>query len=741
MRGNQEDTSAFNTHFQSGRFSHSRKVLTSDGAITVNGSLVNFFKASGADRNVYLPEFEDGRFYVASNVGVVNLVVMRDSLGTLVTTLLPGDTALLFASKSEWVALRGWAALAVFTNTINGLVPAPNSVTPGSLFLRDDGQWAQVQVTGIVDAFKFITDGTNTAIGSGPDTFRLRSSTNKIGITVTNNEAVFGDNANFTVLEAAVDHNALLNFVADKHVAHTGVNLTAGLGISGGGDIAASRTFDFAPSELTANAAPVLTDYCVMDLAAGGPRRTLFSALNGILDHNSLLNYVADRHIAHSGVSIVAGSGITGGGDITTSRTLSLDINGLTVDVPAVGDFIPFFDISGVDNNKVTVANLNAAFDHNSLLNYVADQHVAHSGVTLTAGNGLTGGGTIAASRTFDVGAGVGILSNANDVALDTTHSRNVDHSSANLTIRSNISGGVANDSANTLTATIDAIIGSTRGMILVRGSASWQSLALGANTTVLKSNGTDPVWGAGGAGDLVAANNLSDVANVQTARSNLGIIGAVKQQKFTATGTYTPSTGMLYCIIELVGGGGAGGGVAGGTTVCDAGGGGGSGSHSRLTATAATIGASKAVTIGAGGTPGAAGNNPGGAGGDTSVGTICIGKGGSGGLGQTGGRAGQGGAGGIAGTGDDAIAGNPGMMGIGGASTIFTVYGGAGAPSFFGGAGQSLVRSTNGGQAGSAGTMGGGGSGGVVLNSATNVAGGAGGDGYVRITEFCTTP
>lgn len=38
---------------------------------------------------------------------------------------------------------------------------------------------------------------------------------------------------------------------------------------------------------------------------------------------------------------------------------------------------------------------------------------------TLTAGNGLTGGGDLSTSRTFDVGAGSGILSNANDVAVN----------------------------------------------------------------------------------------------------------------------------------------------------------------------------------------------------------------------------------------------------------------------------------------------------------------------------------
>lgn len=420
MRSNLEDNKSFNQHFQSGRFSHTRKVAIGDIVLTTNGSLVNFIDANGSTRNVTLPTFEEGRFYVVANVGAANNLTVRNSGGTLITTLIPGDTALMFASKTEWVALRGWAALGVFTNTVNGLVPAPNSAIPGSLFLRDDGQWGQVQVTGIVDAFKFITDGTTTAIGSGPDTFRLRSSTNKVGIVVTNNEAVFGDNANFTVNEASVDHDLLLNFFADEHVGHTGVVLTAGIGLAGGGNITASRTFDLDLNDLTTDV-PVLADtFAFYDVSGLDTNKATLTTLNGILNHNALLNYVADQHVAHTGVSIITGatSGLSGGGDITASRTLLLNINGLTADVPAIGDSIPFFDLSGSDTNKATFTQVNAILDHNALLNYVANQHIDHSAVTLTAGSGLTGGGTIAASRTFDVGAGVGIRVNVDDVAM-----------------------------------------------------------------------------------------------------------------------------------------------------------------------------------------------------------------------------------------------------------------------------------------------------------------------------------
>lgn len=42
------------------------------------------------------------------------------------------------------------------------------------------------------------------------------------------------------------------------------------------------------------------------------------------IDHDSLLNVVSDEHIDHSIVSVTAGTGLTGGGDITASRTITL---------------------------------------------------------------------------------------------------------------------------------------------------------------------------------------------------------------------------------------------------------------------------------------------------------------------------------------------------------------------------------------------------------------------------------
>jgi hypothetical protein len=72
------------------------------------------------------------------------------------------------------------------------------------------------------------------------------------------------------------------------------------------------------------------------------------------IDHDSLLNYVANRHIDHSAVSISTATGLTGGGNITATRTISLDINALTEKVsPVSTDFLLLYDVSGISHKKV----------------------------------------------------------------------------------------------------------------------------------------------------------------------------------------------------------------------------------------------------------------------------------------------------------------------------------------------------------------------------------------------------
>lgn len=57
----------------------------------------------------------------------------------------------------------------------------------------------------------------------------------------------------------------------------------------------------------------------------------------------------------------------------------------------------------------------------------------------LTAGAGLTGGGDLSTGRTFDVGAGTGIVANANDVAVDKASDANVRSSASNKVLTTDL--------------------------------------------------------------------------------------------------------------------------------------------------------------------------------------------------------------------------------------------------------------------------------------------------------------
>lgn len=100
---------------------------------------------------------------------------------------------------------------------------------------------------------------------------------------------------------------------------------------------------------------------------------------------------ITNAMLVNSSLSVVAGSGLTGGGSVSLGGTTTLNIGAGT----------------GITVNADDVA-----------LDTASTRNTDHSAVVLTAGAGLTGGGDITASRTFAVGAGTGITVNADDVAI-----------------------------------------------------------------------------------------------------------------------------------------------------------------------------------------------------------------------------------------------------------------------------------------------------------------------------------
>jgi len=350
----------------------------------------------------------------------------------------------------------------------------------------------------------------------------------------------------------------------------------------------------------------------------------------------------------------------------------------------------------------------------------------------------------------------------------------------ADHTVLANISGGSAAPSSTTLTALIDNAIGSVQGDILYRNATSWVVLPPGTSGKFLRTNGAgaDPSWeaeagtgtvtsvatGTGLTGGTITTTgtlsfasigahklwaNITGSSAVPTEVSTSTFLQQVVRQVISASGTYTPTTGMVFADVEVLGGGGGGGGVAN----CAAANyrlaaGGGAGGYARKLYTAAEIGANASVTIGALGAGGANTGANGGTGGATSFdpagsGATITGNGGVGGtydsidrttLGWGGGE--SPGAGGSASNGDINVTGQYGQLSIVvGLTNIVNLITGIGGSSIYGSGGTQNVDGTRDGRGATG--KGAGGSGAATVNAAGAGTGGDGTAGIVIVTEY----
>lgn len=119
-------------------------------------------------------------------------------------------------------------------------------------------------------------------------------------------------------------------------------------------------TYVFLYKGLDAYSQPLYKGYIVEGLTGSEPAHAITHELGGDdeVDHDALLNFVANEHIDHSSVSITAGAGLSGGGNLTTTRTLTVDINGQTNDASPdlAADYVMTYDASAAGLKKVLLS-------------------------------------------------------------------------------------------------------------------------------------------------------------------------------------------------------------------------------------------------------------------------------------------------------------------------------------------------------------------------------------------------
>lgn len=334
-------------------------------------------------------------------------------------------------------------------------------------------------------------------------------------------------------------------------------------------------------------------------------------------------------------------------------------------------------------------------------------------------GIGPTGAG-YGGTSTTSLAIGTGSKAFTTQAGLAYTSGARVRASSAANT--ANWMEGVATYSGTTLAITVDKTGGSGT-------HADW-------NFNVAGEPGAVSGPGSSTSGRLASFSGTSGAVIQDSGIPSTSVIVRVNVVKITASGTYTPSAGLVYAKIELWGGGAGGGGSAApAASTLAFGGGGGSGEYTCSVVSAATIGASRSITIGTAGSAGTSGNNTGGAGGTTTVSGICSAVGGSGGAGNSGadtsGGAGAGGTGGTVSNGFS-LAGLSGQP-RGSHGAVFPEAAGANAPF---GVGQGGFPSSTPLSPNAATGFAAGGGGAVGWNGSAS-AGAAGAPGFAIITEY----
>jgi len=368
----------------------------------------------------------------------------------------------------------------------------------------------------------------------------------------------------FSTTDSEIVHDDLSGFVANEHIDHSGVTLTAGSGLTGGGTIAASRTFAVGAGDgITVNANDVAVDNTVVRTSGtqtiGGaktfssnvvlPSQASFkpsvvadnytagdgggsnkaasteyveaaidALINGAdgtmntlgeigaaLGNNTQANAILVSNSANittlQNRNISTGDGLSGGGNLSVDRTLTVDStvartttdmiagSGLTGGGTLASDRT--FNIgagTGITVNANDIQTNDSAIVHDNLSGFVANEHVDHSAVTLTAGDGLSGGGDITTSRSFAVDSTVirttgdqslgGIKTFTGDVVLPVKTSAGTEANSifieGNNTVKANIDGTIFTLTPTGFTGTVESVDVGGTGIDIMAGSKAF---------------------------------------------------------------------------------------------------------------------------------------------------------------------------------------------------------------------------------------------------------------------------
>lgn len=723
--------------------------VNADFGVTL-GNLSNVFVWSGGAGTGTLPlssTVGNGFFCMVSNEGTGNLTMATTSPDLIdnapTSVFAPSQSAFLMSTGNSWVTVgKGIQTNYVFTlNLLN--VAGNSNVTLTSVQASSVIQEYTGALTGNIEVIvpntvqlyivNNLTTGAfnltvQTQFGTGVQV--PQSSTSILYCDGTNVLSAFSFVPSGSTFAGGSASSPGINWSGNTN---TGVYQPAvnqfGIALAG----AAGFTFTAAASAVNyfnANSAATGTTPILSVLGADGnisfehltkgtgahifATGTAANIQAQITNSNSAVNYVA-----MTGASTTNSPAIgVAGSDININMLIVPKGNGVVAITNGVVS--PLHGVSGSASGLISILGQAAA----GTFNFNLPTTAGTAGQVLASGGGGSSPMTWANASTgsvTSVAAGTGLAGGT----ITTTGTISLATRAAN-SIMGNNTGGAAGPTDLTITQVLN-LLATTKGMLPYLSAAStWSGLGIGSTNQVLSVVAGLPAWATVVSG-----------------------IGSVTVQLLQTSGTWTVTPGTKFAIGVMVGGGGGSGGTNNSSSS-----GGGAGGYAMVLWTAAQLGASQSVTIGAAGAAGAAatsagpGNgSTGGTGGTTSVGSLASCTGGAGGStdAQVGGVAQPGGAGGTITVGTGTILttctgqqGGPGTMQNYASAGV--QYGGAGGSNPLGFGGPAVTSA--GGFGGtpwniSSATGFGAGAGGGSDSTNTNRAGQAGTQGEFFVIEF----
>ena len=401
------------------------------------------------------------------------------------------------------------------------------------------------------------------------------------GLSTGMNPLVQDQNGMKTLVSASaqITHDDTTGFVANEHIDHSNVTLTAGTGLTGGGNITANRSFaiDFSDSTFRTNISGSLSSTAIAALGANivsgsgqilsgsnilsssaqisdeisgslGPNATLIRSLTAANISGSL----SSTALANLGAGLVSASVLSS----PSQGTIRLATNGVNTDVDSglqAGDS-PTFAGGTITGNltvngsliaqefKTEFISASIVFDSGSTIfgNSADDTHKFTGHIT-SSGN-ISSSGTIFAD-TFD-GMFSGAVSSSAQLASDISGSFSKAHLaskvagvlSSSAQIATQISGSVAEPSGNvsgssTSTGSFGKLLGDGSQLTNLPSAAITSYTNTGDNRIITSVNAT----------------NVQGEANLTFDGSTLGLTGAMTSTgNISGSSTSTGSFGVI---------------------------------------------------------------------------------------------------------------------------------------------------------------------------------------------------